>query len=64
MRRISVRLEESGLRGWEHLSKRYGLPLSVLLEAIGRTIEERKSELPPEVVELANQIHFDRRSRR
>lgn len=62
--RVSVRLDEEGRRGWDHLSKRHGLPLSVLLEALGRMIDERKVELPAEVVALANAIDFERRSRR
>lgn len=62
--RVSVRLDEEGRRGWDHLSKRHGLPLSVLLEALGRLVNERRVELPSEVVDLANQIDFERRSRR
>lgn len=62
--RVSVRLGESGRRGWDRVSKQHGVALTSLLEALGRLLDEGQVEMPPEVVRLANEIDFDRRSRR
>ena len=62
--RVSVRLDEVGRQGWDRVSRRHGLPLSVLLEALGRLLDSGEIELGDEVVRLANDIDFERRSRR
>lgn len=62
--RVSIRLSDDARRGWDVASKRHGLPLSALLEAMGRHISRGEVLLPPEVVATAHEIEFERRSRR
>lgn len=63
-RRISIRLDDEAGRGWDSCSLRHGLPLSVLLEAMGRALADGTMTCPPEVIELAHRLEFERRSRR
>jgi hypothetical protein len=62
--RKSIRISDEAQAGWDRCSKRHGLPPSALLDALGQKIEDGSFSCPPEVVELAHQIEFERRSRR
>lgn len=59
-----MRLSEEARRGWEALALRHGVTMSALMEAVGlRLVSGANEPVPPELLELARKIDFERRRR-
>lgn len=59
-----MRLSDEALRGWERLALRHGVTRSALMEAVGlRLASGAVDPVPPELVELARRVDYERRRR-
>ena len=63
-RQTSVRISDEARRGFDRLATSHGVTLTALLEALGQLIESTPDAIPPEVIDAARRIDFERRSRR
>lgn len=59
-----MRISDEARRGFDRLATRHGVTLTALLEALGQLVEAQPDALPPEVIDAARRIDFERRSRR
>lgn len=62
---ITVRLDDEARRGWNRLIAQHDLNLTVVVEAMGRLLDEHPGQLDlDEVIKLATAIKAERGSRK
>lgn len=62
--RASIRLSPDARRGWERCSDRHAIPLTTLLEAMGRKLDDGTLRCPEDVIAYAVQLQREGWSRR